>query len=119
MPDIFNREQIEGALQEVDVAAAIEEGFVAYSEGRVVVPPVGELLFDEEGGNLVWSDGPAVALLGVEGLAVIDTGDVLLVTKLERSPDVRGFSRDPFNTHCHQLQFRYPNSLDSPISINS
>ena len=30
-----------------------------------------------------------VALLGVEGLAVIDTPDVLLVTKLERSSDVR------------------------------
>jgi len=26
----------------------------------------------------------------VEGLAVIDTGDVLLVTQLDRSPDVRG-----------------------------
>jgi mannose-1-phosphate guanylyltransferase len=50
----------------------------------------GELLFDEPGGNLVWGDPRrGIALLGVEGLAVIDTGDVLLVTKLERSPDVR------------------------------
>jgi hypothetical protein len=38
----------------------------------------------------VWGDRRAVALLGVEGLAVIDTGDVLLVTKLDRSLDVRG-----------------------------
>jgi mannose-1-phosphate guanylyltransferase/mannose-6-phosphate isomerase len=50
----------------------------------------GELLFDELGGNLVWGQhGTGVALLGVEGLAVIETPDVLLVTKLERSPDVR------------------------------
>ncbi len=50
----------------------------------------GELLFDERGGNLVWGgDGRGVALLGVEGLAVIETPDVLLVTKLESSPDVR------------------------------
>lgn len=50
----------------------------------------GELLFDELGGNLVWGgDGRGVALLGVEGLAVIETPDVLLVTKLESSPDVR------------------------------
>ena len=49
----------------------------------------GELVFDDRGGNLVWGDRRAVALLGVEGLAIIDTGDVLLVTKLDRSPDVR------------------------------
>ncbi len=50
----------------------------------------GELLFDERGGNLVWGkEGRGVALLGVEGLAVIETPDVLLITKLESSPDVR------------------------------
>ena len=48
----------------------------------------GELLFDERGGNLVWGRRP-VALLGIDGVAVIDADDVLLVTKLERSPDVR------------------------------
>ena len=64
-----------------------EELGVAPGETRVVD---GELAFDDRGGNLVWSGGKMVALLGVEGLAVIDTGDVLLVTQLERSPDVRG-----------------------------
>lgn len=48
----------------------------------------GELLYDERGGNLVWGRRP-VALLGIDGVGVIDAGDVLLVTKLERSPDVR------------------------------
>ncbi len=48
----------------------------------------GELLYDERGGNLVWGRR-RVALLGIDGVAVIDAGDVLLVTKLERSQDVR------------------------------
>ncbi len=52
MPEIFNREQIERALQEIDVTAAIEEGFVAYSEGKVVVPPVGELVFEDPPGDV-------------------------------------------------------------------
>ena len=52
MPEIFDREQIEGALQGIDVTAAIEEGFIAYSEGKVVVPPVGELVFDDPPGDV-------------------------------------------------------------------
>ena len=63
-----------------------EELGVAPGESRSLG---GEVLFDDQGGNLVWGGRRAVALLGVEGLAVIDTGDVLLVTKLDRSPDVR------------------------------
>jgi mannose-1-phosphate guanylyltransferase len=63
-----------------------EELGVAPGETRVLD---GELVFDDRGGNLVWGGRRAIALLGVEGMAVIDTGDVLLVTKLERSPDVR------------------------------
>ncbi len=64
-----------------------EELGVSDGKSRVIG---GELLFDDTGGNLVWG-GPrrGIALLGVEGLAVIDTGDVLLVTKLDRSADVR------------------------------
>ncbi len=51
----------------------------------------GALVHDDRGGNLVWGrpERP-VALLGVEGLAVVDTGDALLVTRLDRSNDVRG-----------------------------
>ena len=52
MPEIFNLAQIEHALQQVDVTAAIEEGFVAYSEGKVVVPPVGELVFEDPPGDV-------------------------------------------------------------------
>ena len=52
MPEIFNREQIEGALQGLDVTAAIEDGFIAYSAGKTVVPPVGELVFEDPPGDV-------------------------------------------------------------------
>ncbi len=52
MPEIFNLEQIKKALQGLDVTAAIEEGFVAYSKGDVVVPPVGELVFQDPPGDV-------------------------------------------------------------------
>ena len=48
---IFNLDQIKNALDTFDPVQAIEEGFAAYSEGRVVVPPVGELLFDHPPGD--------------------------------------------------------------------
>jgi ornithine cyclodeaminase len=51
-PEIFNRRQIEEALQRVDVTTAIEEGFIAYSRGEVVVPPVGELVFEDPPGDV-------------------------------------------------------------------
>jgi mannose-1-phosphate guanylyltransferase len=50
----------------------------------------GELAFDDRGGNLLWGQpGRPVALLGVEGLAVVDAGDALLVARLDRSNEVR------------------------------
>ena len=54
----------------------------------------GELLASDARGNLVWGSDRPVALVGVEGLAVIDAGDVILVTSLERSPDVRKLVAD-------------------------
>jgi len=38
-------------LPDIDVVGEIERGFVALSEGKVEVPPVGELLFPEENGE--------------------------------------------------------------------
>jgi ornithine cyclodeaminase len=52
MPEIFHLEQIKEALRQVDVIDAIEQGFVAYSEGKVVVPPVGELVFFDPPGDV-------------------------------------------------------------------
>ena len=39
-------EQIREALSGLDLVPIIEQGFVAYSDGRAVVPPVGELILD-------------------------------------------------------------------------
>jgi mannose-1-phosphate guanylyltransferase len=39
--------------------------------------------------NYVWAPGKLVALVGVEGLVVVDTPDALLVTSKERSEDVK------------------------------
>ncbi len=49
----------------------------------------GDVLSEEAGGNLVWGGDRLIALLGVDGLAVIDTDDVILITQLSRSSDVR------------------------------
>ncbi len=51
---IFSLDQIEDILknlQVTDIIDAIQEGFVAYSNGSVVVPPVGEMLFDKPPGE--------------------------------------------------------------------
>ncbi|RUX76927.1 ornithine cyclodeaminase family protein [Mesorhizobium sp. M7A.F.Ca.US.006.04.2.1] len=52
MTKIVSLEQILKALPDIDVVAEIERGFVALSEGKVEVPPVGELLFPDESGEL-------------------------------------------------------------------
>ena len=42
----------------------------------------------ESSGNYVYAPGKMVALLGVEGLVVVETEDALLITTRERSQDV-------------------------------
>jgi ornithine cyclodeaminase len=49
---IFTRSEIETAVVATDVIAALEGGFVAYSKGEVVTPPVGYLQFDNPPGDL-------------------------------------------------------------------
>jgi len=55
VPVILNLSQIKEILGGIDVREIIreiEDGFVAYSQGRVEVPPVGELIFDEPRGDV-------------------------------------------------------------------
>ena len=49
---VFSREQIETVLASIDLIPLIEEGFVAYSDGRAVIPPVGELTFEQPPGEV-------------------------------------------------------------------
>lgn len=51
MTQIIRWPEIEEALSGIDVISEMEKGFAAFSEGRVVVPPVGELLFDDPPGD--------------------------------------------------------------------
>lgn len=43
----LNRQQILNLLPKLDLLEAIEKGFMQYSNGHVVVPPIGELLMDK------------------------------------------------------------------------
>ena len=50
MIKIVDLNTIKSILPKVDLINEIEKGFVAYSHGEVVVPPVGELSFDSPPG---------------------------------------------------------------------
>ncbi|MHB1701544.1 MAG: mannose-1-phosphate guanylyltransferase [Acidobacteriaceae bacterium] len=56
-----------------------EQGNVVEGAGSVVIDATG---------NYVFAPGKMVALVGVEGLVVVETEDAILVTTLERSQDV-------------------------------
>ena len=49
----------------------------------------GDVLLEDAPGNLVRAQDRPLVLLGVEGLAVVDAGDAVLVTRLERSGELR------------------------------
>jgi len=54
MPVILSFSQIQQILARIDIRSIIreiEDGFVAYSQGHVVVPPVGEMIFEEARGD--------------------------------------------------------------------
>jgi ornithine cyclodeaminase len=52
MPAVISLPEILEAVRGIDPLPLIEEGFVAYSEGRAVVPPVGEMIFDRPPGDV-------------------------------------------------------------------
>lgn len=51
MAIVINLEEIKKIVAGIDVVSAMEEGFVQYSNGNTIVPPVGELLFEEPKGD--------------------------------------------------------------------
>jgi len=52
MSRIIELDDIRRVLPRLDVIRLMEVGFAEYSRGRVVVPPVGELLFDDPPGDV-------------------------------------------------------------------
>ncbi|MGA2000655.1 MAG: hypothetical protein ABSG52_11725 [Terriglobales bacterium] len=51
MIETYTRAQLEKVMQPEEVIKAVEEGFIAYSQGKTVIPPVGELIFDDPRGD--------------------------------------------------------------------
>ncbi|MCP4568841.1 MAG: ornithine cyclodeaminase family protein [FCB group bacterium] len=49
---ILNLNQIKSVLNSIDLLSYIEAGFIAYSQKKAVIPPVGELLFDDPPGDV-------------------------------------------------------------------
>ncbi len=51
MTTIIKHTEILSVVKDIDIIAEMEKGFIEYSNGNVIVPPVGELLFDEPKGE--------------------------------------------------------------------
>jgi ornithine cyclodeaminase len=52
MTQFYNLTQIKSVLEKIQPIQEIEEGFIAYSEGKVEIPPVGEMLFKKPPGDV-------------------------------------------------------------------
>ena len=51
MVKIIDLQEIKKVLRNIDPIQEIEDGFIAFSQGNVVVPPVGEMIFEEPPGE--------------------------------------------------------------------
>jgi len=51
MTTLYNLEQIKAVMGDLDLSGPIARGFVAYSQGKSIVPPVGELIFTDPPGD--------------------------------------------------------------------
>ena len=49
---VFGLEEIKRVLPKLDLFPLIKQGFKAYSSGLTVVPPVGEMIFDNPPGDV-------------------------------------------------------------------
>lgn len=49
---IIKLDQIKEILKKIDIISVIEQGFIAYSNGNVISPPVGEMIFQQPPGDV-------------------------------------------------------------------
>lgn len=70
----------------VGTPSRTRRGAAPVGTNRVIA---GDVLLEDSESNLVWGGKRLVALMGVEDLAVVDTDDVIFVTKLSGGSDVR------------------------------
>ena len=50
--EIIKKKTIIKILKRTDLVSEIEHGFISYSQGNCVIPPIGELTFDEPPGDV-------------------------------------------------------------------
>jgi mannose-1-phosphate guanylyltransferase len=68
--------------------ASLHEHLGSHEDDNVIDGKTNGLVAIESEGNYVYAPGKMVALLGVDGLVVVETDDALLITTRERSQDV-------------------------------
>ena len=68
--------------------ASLHEHLGDHTDDNVLDGPTNGLVTIESKGNYVYAPGKMVALLGVNGLVVVETEDALLITSRDRSQDV-------------------------------
>jgi mannose-1-phosphate guanylyltransferase len=68
--------------------ASLHEQLGENENSNVVDGPKTEIVSIQSRGNYVYAPGKMVALLGVEGLVVVETEDAILITTRDRSQDV-------------------------------
>jgi mannose-1-phosphate guanylyltransferase len=68
--------------------ASLHEHLSEHNDSNVFDGSTNGLVAIESTGNYVYAPGRMVALLGVEGLVVVETEDALLITTRDRSQDV-------------------------------
>ncbi len=68
--------------------ASLHEHLGSHHEENVMDGPTNGLAAIQSKGNYVYAPGKMVALLGVDGLVVVETDDALLITTRDRSQDV-------------------------------
>jgi mannose-1-phosphate guanylyltransferase len=81
IPARFGWNDIGSWAELFELSAQGQEDNVRLGEGRI--------LTEDSRGNLVFADGRAVALVGVEGLVVVETDDAVFVCPRDRAQDVR------------------------------
>lgn len=74
--------------EDLGVGEVTRKDILTRSGNRLIA---GEVLIEDAHNNLIWGREKLIALLGVENLAIVDTEDVILITNLKRSPDVKRF----------------------------
>jgi mannose-1-phosphate guanylyltransferase len=68
--------------------ASLHEHLGSHEDDNVIDGATNGLVAIQSEGNYVYAPGKMVALLGVDGLVVVETEDALLITTRERSQDV-------------------------------